>query len=132
MTNLVEKFEKEQIARLLEGKKIDTFRPGDTIRVNVWIVEGTNKRIQAFEGLCIARKSRSVNSAFTVRKISNGEGVERVFQLYSPLVESVTLVRRGVVRRSKLYYMRDLTGKSARIQEKREWDNSSSNETASA
>ena len=118
MANLVQKFEEQQIARLTEGKEIPDFRPGDTVRVNVRIVEGATERVQAFEGLCIARTNRSVGSAFTVRKISHGEGVERIFPLYSPRIASIELVRRGVVRRAKLYYMRELKGKAARIREK--------------
>jgi large subunit ribosomal protein L19 len=118
MTNLVQQFELDQVARLVEGKEIPDFRPGDTVRVNVRIIEGTTERVQAFEGLCIARKNRIAGSAFTVRKISHGEGVERTFPLYSPRIASIVLVRRGVVRRAKLYYMRDLKGKAARIREK--------------
>ena len=116
--NLLEKFEQDQVQKLSEGKQIPEFRPGDLLRVNVRIVEGVNERIQAFEGVCIARKNRGLHSTFTVRKISHGEGVERTFPLYSPRVESVVLVRRGVVRRAKLYYLRDLRGKAARISEK--------------
>ncbi len=121
MTNLLQKFEQDQVTRIMAGKVIPDFQAGDTLRVNVRIVEGKNERIQAFEGLCIARKNKGLNSAFTVRKISHGEGVERVFPLYSPRVDSIELVRRGVVRRAKLYYMRELTGKAARIQEKRDF-----------
>ena len=120
MTNVLKKYEDAQVKKLAKGKDINAFAPGDTVRVNVRIVEGTNERIQAFEGVCIAKKNGGLNSSFTVRKISHGEGVERVFPIYSPLVESVTLVRRGSVSRAKLYYMRNLEGKSARIQEKRE------------
>jgi len=118
MTNLIEQFEKEQVQQLAEGKDIPEFQAGDTLRVNVRIREGNNERIQAFEGVCIARKNRGIHSNFVVRKIASGEGVERVFPLYSPLVESIKVVRRGVVRRAKLYYMRGLTGKKARIKEK--------------
>ncbi len=118
--NIVEKFEQEQIARLSSGKQIPDFAPGDTVKVNVKIVEGETERVQAFEGVCIARKNRGLNSSFTVRKISYGEGVERTFPLFSPRVESVVLVRRGEVRRAKLYYMRNLSGKAARITEKRD------------
>jgi len=120
MANLLQKFEQDQVARLTEGKEIPDFQAGDTVRVSVRIVEGKNERIQAFEGLCIARKNKGLNSAFTVRKISHGEGVERVFPLYAPRVEKIEVVRRGVVRRAKLYYMRELTGKAARITEKRD------------
>ena len=118
--SIVETLGREQIERLTEGKSIPDFAPGDTLRVNVRVVEGTRERIQAFEGLCIGRKNAGVNSSFTVRKISYGEGVERVFPLYSPRVDSIELVRRGVVRRAKLYYLRDRRGKSARIAEKRD------------
>ena len=121
MANLLQKFEEDQIKKLSEGKEFPEFQAGDTIRVNVRISEGKNERIQAFEGLCISRKNRGINSSYTVRKISHGEGVERVFPLYSPKVESIVVVRRGVVRRAKLYYMRELTGKAARIKEKREF-----------
>lgn len=121
MTNLLEQYEAEQIKRLTENKEIPDFQAGDTIKVNVRIVEGKNERIQAFEGLCIAKKNRQLNSSFTVRKISNGEGIERVFPLYGPRVDSIVVVRRGVVRRAKLYYMRKLTGKAARIKEKRDF-----------
>lgn len=121
MTNLVQKFEEKQIEELLGDKKIPEFQAGDTVRVKVRIVEGRTERVQAFEGLCIARKNKGINSAFTVRKISHGEGVERVFPLYSPRIEAIEVVRRGVVRRAKLYYMRELTGKAARIKEKREF-----------
>lgn len=119
--NLQEKFEQEQIEKLTEGKEIPDFQGGDTIRVNVRIIEGEKERIQAFEGICIARKNRGINSSFTVRKISHGEGVERVFPLYSPKLESIELIRQGDVRRAKLYYMRNLSGKAARIKEKRDF-----------
>lgn len=115
--NTLEKFEKEQLDKLA-AKKIDNFEPGDTVKVNVRIIEGTSERIQAFEGVCIGRKNRGIHSSFTVRKISHGEGVERIFPLYSPRVESVEKVRGGDVRRAKLYYLRGLTGKKARIKEK--------------
>lgn len=118
--NILQTLEKENIEKYSAGKVIDEFNAGDTIRVNVRIVEGANERIQAFEGVCIARSNRGINSSFTVRKISHGEGVERVFPLYSPRVDSVNLVRRGEVRRAKLYYLRGLTGKAARIKEKRD------------
>lgn len=118
MTTTLERFEKEQIAKLTAGKKIPDFAPGDTLRVDVKVKEGDRERLQAFEGVCIARSSRGLNSSFTVRKISYGEGVERVFPLYSPVVAKVTLVRRGEVRRAKLYYLRGLTGKAARITER--------------
>jgi large subunit ribosomal protein L19 len=116
--NELMRFEQDQIDRLMEGKNIPEFAPGDTIKVNVKIVEGINERIQAFEGVCIGRASRGLSSSFRVRKISHDEGVERIFPLYSPRIDSIVLVRRGLVRRAKLYYMRDLRGKSARIKEK--------------
>ena len=118
--NIIEEFEKEQVEKLTAERSIPEFGPGDTLRVNVKVVEGTRERVQAFEGVCIARSSRGVNSSFTVRKISYGEGVERIFPLYSPRIESIDVVRRGAVRRAKLYYLRGLTGKKARISEKRE------------
>lgn len=116
--NLLQQIEQEQIEKVTKNKRIDDFAPGDTLRVNVRIVEGESERIQAFEGVCIAKKDRGVNSSFTVRKISQGEGVERIFPLYSPRLESIVNLRRGVVRRAKLYYLRGLTGKAARIREK--------------
>ncbi len=115
--NILQTFEQEQLKKLTENKKIPDFRPGDTVKVMVKVVEGTRERVQAFEGLCIARKNAGINSSFTVRKISYGEGVERVFPLYSPNIE-IILVRQGIVRRAKLYYLRGLTGKKARIAEK--------------
>ena len=117
--NSLQKLEQEYTAKLAQGKNLPDFAPGDTICVNVKIVEGDNERIQAFEGVCIARKNAGLNSSFTVRKISHGEGVERIFPLYSPRVDSIQLVRRGNVRRAKLYYLRGLTGKAARIKEKK-------------
>lgn len=116
--NVLQQIEAEQIAKISTGKKIDDFKPGDVVRVNVKIIEGNNERIQAFEGLVIARKNAGLNSAFTVRKLSHGEGVERVFPLHSPRIDSVVRVRQGEVRRAKLYYLRGRTGKSARIREK--------------
>lgn len=116
--NIVQKVEAKQIAALDNAKKIPVFSPGDTLKVNVRVVEGTRERIQAYEGVCIARGGAGVNASFTVRKISYGEGVERVFPLYSPRIESIELVRRGDVRRAKLYYLRDRRGKSARISER--------------
>lgn len=115
--NVLQKFEQEQLTKLTEGKTIPAFQAGDTVRVLVKVVEGTRERTQAYEGLCIARKNAGINSSFTVRKLSYGEGVERVFPLYSPNI-TIELVRRGVVRRAKLYYLRGLTGKKARIAEK--------------
>jgi large subunit ribosomal protein L19 len=114
--NLIEQLESEEISRL--GKTIPDFAPGDTVVVNVKVVEGDRKRIQAYEGTVIAKRNRGLNSAFTVRKVSSGEGVERTFQTYSPLIASIEIKRRGAVRRAKLYYLRDRSGKSARIREK--------------
>ena len=116
--NTIEKLEQNQVAKLTEGRSLPEFSPGDTLRVNVKVVEGTRERLQAFEGVCIARKNRGLNSSFTVRKISYNEGVERIFPLYSPRIDSIELVRRGDVRRAKLYYLRGRRGKSARISEK--------------
>ena len=114
--NTLQNFEKEQIAKL--GRNVPEFGPGDTLRVNVKVIEGTRERVQAYEGVCIARKSAGLSSNFTVRKISFGEGVERVFPLYSPRIDSIEVLRRGDVRRAKLYYLRGRRGKSARILEK--------------
>jgi large subunit ribosomal protein L19 len=118
--NLIQELEAEAIGQLTEGKDIPEFRPGDTMRVGVRVVEGERTRVQNFEGVCIARSNRGMGSNFTIRKISFGEGVERVFPLYSPNIDSITLVRRGVVRRAKLYYLRGRTGKRARIAERRD------------
>ncbi len=118
--NLIQQLEAEQIAKWAETKKVPEFRPGDSLRVGVKVVEGERSRIQFFEGVCIARANRGMGSSFTVRKVSFGEGVERVFPLYSPNVDSVEVVRRGVVRRAKLYYLRGRSGKSARIAERRD------------
>ena len=115
MSNLMQKFEKEQIAKLTSKKNIPAFRPGDTLKITVKIIEGERSRFQAFEGVCIARKNNSVNSKFTVRKISHGEGVERVFPLFSQLIEKIEVIKKGDVRRTKLYYLRNRTGKRARI-----------------
>lgn len=136
--NIVQKVEAKQLAALDSAKKIPAFSPGDTLKVNVRVVEGTRERIQAYEGVCIARGGSGVNASFTVRKISYGEGVERVFPLYSPRIESIELIRRGDVRRAKLYYLRDRRGKSARISERTtghslgEEDNSASTESANS
>ena len=118
--NLLQQIEAEQVAKFAANKKIPNFRPGDTVRVGVKVIEGERSRVQFFEGVCIARAEKSINSNFTVRKVSFGEGVERVFPLYSPNVESIELVRRGIVRRAKLYYLRGRSGKSARIAERRD------------
>ncbi|RKP51997.1 50S ribosomal protein L19 [Trinickia fusca] len=116
--NLIAKLEQEEIERVLADKKIPEFAPGDTVIVNVNVVEGTRKRVQAYEGVVIAKRNRGLNSSFIVRKISSGEGVERTFQTYSPLLASIVVKRRGDVRRAKLYYLRERSGKSARIKEK--------------
>jgi len=115
MNNLVEKFEKKQIARLTSKKNIPTFRPGDTLRVTIKIAEGERSRLQVYEGVCIARKNNSINSKFTVRKVSHGEGVERVFPLFSPIIDKIEVIKKGHVKRAKLYYLRKRTGKSSRI-----------------
>ena len=118
--NLLQQIEKEQSDALAAARAVPDFGPGDTLKVNVKVVEGGRERVQAYEGVCIARSNRGVNSSFTVRKISYGEGVERIFPLYSPRIESINVVRRGDVRRAKLYYLRGRTGKAARITEKRD------------
>tara|TARA_Y100000385_G_scaffold78245_1_gene79442 strand:+ start:393 stop:830 length:438 start_codon:yes stop_codon:yes gene_type:complete len=117
--NIIKDIESEQISEILKKREVPEFKAGDTLKVNVFVTEGNKERIQAFEGVCIARSNRGFNSTFTIRKISHGEGVERVFPLYSPMLESINLVRRGKVRRSKLYYLRQRSGKSARIAEKK-------------
>ena len=116
--NKIKELEQEQVEKLAAKRPIPRFRPGDSLRVSVKVVEGSRERVQAFEGVCIARKNDGLNSSFTVRKISYGEGVERVFPLYSPAIAAIDVVRRGDVRRAKLYYLRGLTGKRARITEK--------------
>ena len=118
--NLLKQIENEQMAKLTAGKEIPDFAPGDTLLVNVKVVEGERARIQAYEGICIARSGAGLNESFTVRKISYGEGVERVFPLYSPMIDSIKVVRRGKVRRAKLYYLRGRRGKAARIGEKQD------------
>jgi large subunit ribosomal protein L19 len=118
--NLIQTLEREQIEELTASRAIPDFRPGDTLRVGVRVVEGERTRVQNYEGVCIARSNKGIGSNFTVRKISFGEGVERVFPLYSPTIESIEVVRRGAVRRAKLYYLRGRTGKSARIAERRD------------
>ena len=117
--NIIKDIEAEQISEILKKREVPEFKAGDTLKVNVFVTEGNKERIQAFEGVCITRSNRGFNSTFTIRKISHGEGVERVFPLYSPMLESINLVRRGKVRRSKLYYLRQRSGKSARIAEKK-------------
>ena len=118
--NLIQTLNKEQADKLAAGKTIPDFEPGDTVIVNVKVVEGERTRVQAYEGLCIGRSGHGINESFTVRKVSYGEGVERVFPLYSPMVDSIKVVRRGKVRRAKLYYLRGLRGKKARITEKQD------------
>jgi large subunit ribosomal protein L19 len=116
--NIIEQLEKEQLDALVAQRSVPDFQAGDTLRIHVKVTEGTRERVQIFEGVCIARKNAGINSAFTVRKISYGEGVERIFPLYSPRIAQIEVVRRGVVRRAKLYYLRGLRGKSARIAER--------------
>ena len=128
--HLIEQLEQDSIKALIAERPVPDFKPGDTLRVNVKVIEGSRERVQAFEGVCIARRNRGLNSAFTVRKISYGEGVERVFPLYSPRIDSIDVVRRGRVRRAKLYYLRGRTGKRARIAERR--DDRPSAESAAA
>ena len=118
--NLIQQLEKEQMAKLSANREIPDFEPGDTVLVNVKVVEGERTRVQAYEGVCIGRSGSGLNENFTVRKISYGEGVERVFPLYSPIIDHIEVVRRGVVRRAKLYYLRGRTGKAARIAERRQ------------
>jgi large subunit ribosomal protein L19 len=118
MTTIIDEIEQEQIKKLPRGGDVPVFQPGDTLRIGVKVIEGSRERTQAFEGVCIARKNDGLNSSFTVRKISYGEGVERIFPLYSPTVATIEVVRRGDVRRAKLYYLRGRAGKSARITEK--------------
>ncbi|MDX2027340.1 MAG: 50S ribosomal protein L19 [Alphaproteobacteria bacterium] len=120
--NILQKVEQKNLAKLKDASKLAEFDIGDTVRVNVKVIEGSRERVQAYEGICIARKNAGVNSSFTVRKISYGEGVERVFPLFSPRLESVALVRRGSVRRAKLYYLRGRRGKSARITERTDYE----------
>lgn len=117
--NLLQTFEQTQKENLLTGKNIPEFKAGDTVRVDVRIIEGATERVQSYEGLCIARRAHGLGSTFTVRKISNGEGVERCFMLYSPKIEKIHVVKKGIVRRAKLYYMRNLRGKAARIREQK-------------
>ena len=130
--NLIQELEKEQVAKLSAGKEIPDFEPGDTVIVNVKVVEGERTRIQAYEGVCIGRSGHGLNENFTVRKISYGEGVERVFPLYAPMVDSIKLVRHGKVRRAKLYYLRGRRGKAARIAEGTHHGSGSTAETAAS
>ncbi len=117
--NIIEQLEQEEIQRLMNDKVVPDFYPGDTVKVSVRVIEGTKERIQIFEGVCIARGGKGINKSFTVRKISFGEGVERIFPLYSPTISKIEVVRHGAVRRAKLYYLRELRGKAARITEKK-------------
>lgn len=119
--SIIETLEREEVARITQGKKIPAFAPGDTVVVNVKVTEGERTRIQAYEGVCIGRSGAGLNESFTVRKISYGEGVERVFPFYSPIIDSIAVARRGKVRRAKLYYLRERRGKKARITEKRDY-----------
>ncbi|MFO1074638.1 MAG: 50S ribosomal protein L19 [Geminicoccaceae bacterium] len=128
--NLILQLEQEEVARLSADRAVPVFKAGDTLRVNVKVIEGNRERVQAFEGVCIARRNRGINSSFTVRKISYGEGVERVFPLYSPRIDGIEVVRRGRVRRAKLYYLRGRTGKRARITELRDDRNQGSTNNA--
>lgn len=130
MTNIIDEIEQEHMAELMADKKIPEFQPGDTLRVNVRIKEGARERIQAFEGVCIGRSGKGLNESFTMRKISYGEGLERVFPLYGPMIDSIDVVRRGDVRRAKLYYLRGRRGKSARIAERQDWRRIRDKETA--
>jgi len=128
--NLLKEIENEQVAKLTAGKEIPDFQPGDTVLVNVKVVEGERSRVQAYEGVCIGRAGAGINENFTVRKISYGEGVERVFPLYSPMIDSIKVVRKGKVRRAKLYYLRGRRGKSARILERQDHVAESGEESA--
>ena len=128
--DLIKQLEQEQMAKLSGGKRLPDFEPGDTVIVNYKVVEGERSRIQAYEGVCIGRAGSGLNENFTVRKISYGEGVERVFPLYSPMIDSIKIVRRGKVRRAKLYYLRGLRGKRARITEKQERQTGDENKAA--
>ncbi len=132
MTNIIDEIEQEHMAELMADKNIPEFQPGDTLRVNVRIKEGARERIQAFEGVCIGRSGKGLNESFTMRKISYGEGLERVFPLYSPMIDSIDVIRRGDVRRAKLYYLRGRRGKSARIAERQDWRRIRDKETAQA
>ena len=121
MTNIIEELEKEQMAEVAAKREVPDFGPGDTLKVNVRVTEGSRERIQAFEAVCIGRSGAGLNESFTMRKISYGEGLERVFPVYSPMIDSIEVLRRGDVRRAKLYYLRGRQGKSARITEKQDW-----------
>ncbi|RTK92047.1 MAG: 50S ribosomal protein L19 [Rickettsiales bacterium] len=119
MTNIVHQFEKDQIAKMTENKEIPEFRAGDTVKVSVKVIDGANTRLQAYEGVVISKRNRAITSSFVVRKVSHGEGVERRFMTYSPIVAKIEVVKRGIVRRAKLHYLRALSGRAARIQERK-------------
>ncbi|PCJ26280.1 MAG: 50S ribosomal protein L19 [Rickettsiales bacterium] len=119
MTNLIDQFEKNQIEKLTANKEIPTFRAGDTVRVSVRVIDGTTERLQSYEGVVIAKRNRGITSSFLVRKVSHGEGVERRFMTYSPIVAKIDVIKRGIVRRAKLFYLRELSGKAARIKERK-------------
>lgn len=119
MTNIVHQFEKDQIAKMTENKEIPEFRAGDTVKVSVKVIDGANSRLQAYEGVVISKRNRAITSSFVVRKVSHGEGVERRFMTYSPIVAKIEVVKRGIVRRAKLHYLRALSGRAARIQERK-------------
>lgn len=119
MTNMIEQFEKDQIGKLTENKKLPEFRAGDTVKVSVRVIDGTTERLQAYEGVVIAKRNRGIASSFVVRKVSHGEGVERRFMTYSPIIAKIDVVKRGVVRRAKLFYLRELSGKAARIKQRK-------------
>jgi large subunit ribosomal protein L19 len=121
MNNVVRQYEQEQIEKLAENKEIPDFRAGDTVRVSIRVIDGATERLQAYEGIVIAKRNRGLTSSFVVRKVSYGEGVERRFLTYSPIVSSISVVKRGIVRRAKLFYLRDLSGKAARIREKKNY-----------
>lgn len=119
MTNMIEQFEKDQIGKLTENKKLPEFRAGDTVKVSVRVIDGTTERLQAYEGVVVAKRNRGIASSFVVRKVSHGEGVERRFMTYSPIIAKIDVVKRGVARRAKLFYLRELSGKAARIKERK-------------
>lgn len=125
MSNVITQYEQEQIAKLTENKEIPEFRAGDTVRVSVRVIDGANERLQAYEGVVIAKRNRGLTSSFVVRKISHGEGVERRFLTYSPIVAKIDVVKRGIVRRAKLFYLRNLSGKAARIKERKTYKTAS-------
>ncbi|NRB10855.1 MAG: 50S ribosomal protein L19 [Rickettsiaceae bacterium] len=126
MNNLVEQYEKEQITKLIENKQVPEFQSGDTVKVTVRVIDGTTERLQAYEGVVIARRNKGITSSFVVRRVSHGEGVERRFMLYSPIINKIEVIKRGVVRRAKLYYLRDLSGKAARLKERTNYNSKES------